>query len=318
MTRKNSKSGRVCNRNSFISNEAFNTSALDNGMEWLQYHNKLTEMAISSIEWEGLPDEIDKAFLERTLFFQGSILFYYDEEIEQYIVLPYTTEGTPDIYNVPTKRRAYASNGYNYDGLKPENSVIIYNNLIRTPSTLDMEIYSKRLSNLDRIMDVNLNAQKTPVLIVCDESQRLTMKNLYMQYDGNQPFIFGEKSQINPNSIQCLQTGAPYLLDKLWDTKTKVWNEALTYLGISNITTQKKERMLSDEVQRGQGGVMACRYSRMEARKQACEKINEIFGLDIKVYYRDDSMDKGENGDMGFPDPIESDKEEIELEDDLQ
>lgn len=288
MTRRKD-SGRVINKNSLISNEPFNVSALQNGAEWLQYHNKLTELAISSFEWENLPPEIDKAFLERTLFFQGSILFYKDEELNQFICLPYTSDGVPDIYNVPIKRRAYASNGYNYPNLNTENSVIIYNNLIRTPSTLDMEIFSKRLADLDRIMDVNLNAQKTPVLIVCDESQRLTMKNLYMQYDGNQPFIFGEKSQINPNSIKCLQTGAPYLLDKLWLAKEKIWNEALTYLGISNITEQKKERMLSDEVARGQGGVIASRYSRIEARRQAIEKINQIFNLDIKLTFQGES-----------------------------
>lgn len=284
--------GKVLNRNNLISNEPFNVSGIQNKASWLQYHNKLCEMALASIEWQGLPSEIDAAFLERTLFFQGAILFYKDEELGQFIALPFTSDGQPDIYNVPIKRRAYASNGYNYPNLTNENSVIIYNNLIRTPSTLDMEIYSKRLADLDRIMDVNLNAQKTPVLIVCDETQRLTMKNLYMQYDGNQPFIFGEKSQINPNSIKCLQTGAPYLLDKLWDAKTKLWNEALTYIGIANISAQKKERMISDEVARGQGGVIASRYSRIEARRQAVKKINEIFNLDIQVYFRGEIMEK--------------------------
>ena len=159
--------------------------------------------------------------------------------------------------------------------------------MLRTNSMLDVQMFSQRLANLDRAIDVNANAQKTPVLIQCDENQRLTMKNLYMQYDGNEPFIFGDKS-LNTNALKVLKTDAPYVADKLYQLKVEYWNEALTYLGISNVSVQKKERMIQDEVQRNQGGVIASRYPRLEARRQACEKINEMFGTDISVDYRED------------------------------
>ena len=76
--------------------------------------------------------------------------------------------------------------------------------------------------------------------------------------------------------------------DKLYQLKTQYWNEALTYLGISNLNMQKKERLVSDEVSRSQGGVIASRYSRLEARRQAAQKINDMFGLNIEVDYRED------------------------------
>ena len=155
---------------------------------------------------------------------------------------------------------------------------------------LDVEMFSKRLYNLDRAIDVNANAQKTPVLIQCDESQRLTMKNLYKQYEGNEPFIFGSKG-LDANGLKVLQTGAPYVADKLYELKTQIWNEALTYLGISNINVVKKERMITDEVTRNQGGTVASRYSRLESRRQACKQINEMFGLNIWVDYREDFQD---------------------------
>ena len=143
-------------------------------------------------------------------------------------------------------RTAYASNGYNKP-LDENNSVIIFNNMIHTPSAMEMELYAKRLWDIDRTVDTNVKAQKTPILITCDETQRLTMKNLYMQYDGNMPVIYADKN-ISPNSIKVLQTGAPYLADRLASLKTQIWNEALTYLGISNVNIVKKERILCDQI----------------------------------------------------------------------
>ena len=113
------------------------------------------------------------------------------------------------------------------------------------------------------------------------------MKNLYKQYEGNEPFIFGNKA-LNTKGLSVLKTDAPYVADKLYQLKTQIWNEALTYLGISNTNIVKKERMISDEVTRNMGGVIASRYSRLEARRQAAEQINKMFGTNIEVDYRED------------------------------
>lgn len=266
-------------------NTGFDESFDLNQATYIQYYNRLTELAISMFEWKNLPPTIDERFLELTLFSDGMAVFFKDDVLG-YLCLQCMIGGNLDVYRVPKYRRAYATNGYN-NALDETNSVIIFNNMLRTNSMLDVQMFSQRLANLDRAIDVNANAQKTPVLIQCDENQRLTMKNLYMQYDGNEPFIFGDKS-LNTNALKVLKTDAPYVADKLYQLKVQYWNEALTYLGISNVNVQKKERMLQDEVQRNQGGVIASRYPRLEARRQACEKINEIFGTNISVDYRED------------------------------
>ena len=148
-------------------------------------------------------------------------------------------------------------------------------------------MFSEKLADLDRTIQVNARAQKTPVLLKCDENQRLTMLNLYKEYDGNAPVIYGDKN-LNANGLTVLKTDAPYNADKLYQLKTQYWNEALTYLGISNINSVKKERMITDEVTRNQGGVVASRYSRLESRRKACDEINRMFGLDIWCDYRED------------------------------
>ena len=263
----------------------FAESAYMNNRTYLQYYNRLTELAISMFRWENLPETIDPRFLELCLFADGMAVFFEDDVLG-YLALQCMIGGQLNVYRIPNERRAYATNGYNKE-LDGKNSVIIFNNMVHTNSMLDVEMFSKRLYNLDRAIDVNANAQKTPVLIQCDDTQRLTMKNLYKQYEGNEPFIFGTKG-LDPNGLKVLQTGAPFVADKLYQLKTQIWNEALTYLGISNINVVKKERLITDEVTRNQGGTIASRYSRLESRREACRMINEMFGLNIWVEYRED------------------------------
>ena len=263
----------------------FEDSALLNNRTYLQYIEHLTELSISMFEYENLPDSVDWRFLELTLFEKGQALWFNDEVMGN-IVTMFASNGPFDIYKKPIRRHAFAINGYQND-LTDEDSVIIYNNLIRTNSILDVKMYARRLYNLDRAIDVNANAQKTPVLIVCDQEQRLTMLNLYKEFDGNAPVVFGDKA-LDLSGLKVLKTDAPYVADKLFELKNQTWNEALTRLGISNVAFQKKERMVSDEVMRSQGGVIASRYSRLEARRQALEKINDMFGLNVEVNYRED------------------------------
>lgn len=269
----------------------FGKSLAANAATYQLYVDRLMELSISMFQWEGVPDSIDVRFLETVLFQNGSAVFFKDGDLGDdvdgsYLALPVAMNGRWDVYNVPMQRRAYASNNYQKQ-LDKDDSVIIYNNMIRTNSILMCEVYARRLWNLDRIIDVNANAQKTPVLVVCDEQQRLTAINVYKEWDGNQPVIFGDKN-LDMKILQVLKTDAPYVGDKIYQLKTQVWNEALTYLGISNINYQKKERMISDEVLRNQGGTIASRYSRLDARRQAADQINRMFGLDIEVSYKED------------------------------
>jgi hypothetical protein len=258
---------------------------LQNQRTYLQYINRLTELSISMFEWKNLPDTIDARFLELALFNDGMAVFFKDE-VMGYLGLQVMIGGALDVYRIPITRTAFAQNGYQIK-LDTSNSVIIFNNMLHTNSILDVQDMSKRLYEIQRTIDVNVIQQKTPKIITCTENQRLVMKNLYSQYMGNEPFIFGDKN-LDLSGIKTLDTTSPYVADKLYDLKTQYWNEALTYLGISNVNTVKKERMITDEVQRNLGGTIASRYSRLFMRQQACEQINKMFGLNISVDYRED------------------------------
>ena len=258
---------------------------LQNQRTYLQYVNRLTELSISMFDWQNLPNTIDARFLELALFNDGMAVFFKDE-VMGYLGLQVMIGGALNVYTIPITRTAFAQNGYQMK-LDQSNSVIIFNNMLHTNSILDVQEISKRLYEIQRTIDINVIQQKTPKIITCTENQRLVMKNLYAQYMGNEPFIFGDKN-LDLSGIKTFDTTSPYVADKLYDLKTQYWNEALTYLGISNVNTVKKERMITDEVQRNLGGTIASRYSRLFMRQQACEQINKMFGLNISVDYRED------------------------------
>ena len=281
-------------------------SAVMNNATYIQYYNRLIELSIAMFDWTGLPDTIDPRFLELTLFKYGQAVFFKDEVIG-FLALTNAVQGGFDVYGYPVASRAYSPYNKYQKNLTLDDSVIIYNNYLRTPSSLDVEVFAKRLYNLDRVIDVNANAQKTPVLIKCAETQRLTMKNLYKEFDGNSPVIFGDNGLSDAN-FTVLSTEAPYVADRIYQLKTQIWNEALTYLGISNINVQKKERLITDEVSRNMGGVIASRYSRLNARQNACEKINKMFGLNVWCEYRDDYRELDELEDV-----TDDDKQEPEV-----
>lgn len=279
--------------------DLFESSAMLNNLTFQQYVERLTELTITVFEWKNLPFSVDSRYIELKLYENGCVV-YFNDEVMGNLCLDCITQGQLNVYGYPIKRRAYS--GYNnfQKMLNEDDSVIIWNNYMHTNSVMNINMFARKLYILDRVIDVNVNAQKTPCIVQGTEKQRLTLLNLYKQYDGNEPFIYGDKS-LDLNCLKVLQTGAPYIADRLYELKTQVWNEFLTYIGISNISTQKKERMVTDEVTRNLGGTIASRYSRLNSRREAVEKINNMFGTNIEVNYREDfqNIDNIDNDSIG-------------------
>lgn len=265
----------------------FGDSLKRNHKTYVMFYNRLFELAINSHEWVNLPDTIDPRYLEIALFTMGHALFFEDKELDGYLALRCNIQAPFDVYMVGTQRHAFSANGYTRM-LTNKDSVVIFNNYSRTNCLYDIEEYAERLYQIQRAIDVNVSLQKHMKLIACSENQQLVMKQLMMNYEGNIPFVFGDKS-FDPSSIVTLDIAAPFVADKLQILKRQIWNEALTYLGIENSNTEKKERLVSTEVDTNLGGVEAQRFTRLNARRDAAKKINSMFNLNISVKFREET-----------------------------
>ena len=287
---------------------------------YVKYRNQLMELGMSMIAWnfDKIPENqrtfLNDRQIEYHEYYKGATVFFKDEELDEFLCLPVMLSGPYDLDDMPKRRVAYSKNTNYKKELDESNSVVIFNNYLRIPSCYTVDHYAGLLSDLEESIAVNCKAQKTPIAILCNENERLSMQNLYEQFDGNYPFIFGQK-ELNVKDIKSINTGAPFVADKLYQIKMQLWNEALTYLGISNISYQKKERLVSDEVIRNMGGTIASRYTRLEIRREACEKIKKMFNVEVEVDYREDFRQTDDEnmvgteseGDDGKPTPMVKD-----------
>lgn len=286
----------------------FTDSLMLNDSTYIDYLNRFKRIALSIFEWVNLPKSMNARYLELCLYYTGQAAFLKDKDYG-FINTKAAANGYVNIYGLPTKINcfsySYQSIRTLYTGLNPNLSdkqfeyqknneaILVMNNWDRLPTAGSMELFAWRLYNAERTCDVNLNAQRTPLLLAVDEKQRLMMENLYNQYNGNQPFIFGDKNQINETSIKAINTLAPYVVDKISDYKKEIWNEALTYLGINNIAVKKKERLTENETNENNELVNLNLFAMLEPRKQACREFNEKYGLtgtdkEISVRVRSD------------------------------
>ena len=282
------------------------TTEFLNAYTQIDYLFRLKEYAINCFEWLNLPDTVDARFIENELFDQGRINFFKDKNLG-FLCLPVNESGPINIYNEPTKKYIYASDGFSRKR-NISNSVTIYNNFLRTPTFTTVNLYAIRLAEVQRTIDTNMLAQKTPVTIICPENERLAFKNVYNQVKSNRPVIWGT-SELNLDNYRVLNTQAPYVVDKLTLYKHDLWNECMTFLGVNNANQDKKERLVESEVGANDEQIEQARFNMLDARKQACEKINKMFGLNIDVKFRNDDVEKAYQLDkiyQMFPDLVDS------------
>ena len=255
-----------------------------NNLTFTDYFYRLSLIALSIFKWENLPNGINERWIEKYLFDIGECMFFKDP-ILGFRVSKSIDKGI-NVYNEPidlepestglTEPKTY-KNGI--------DAVLIKNNDLSIPTLPTLQLYAYRLADLTRAQDVNITAQKTPILIITSDRQKLTMKNVFNQWSGNEPVIYGDK-EMNIDGVKVLKTDAPIVFDKIQIQKHQLWNEVMTFLGVNNANQDKKERLVDDEVQANNEQVKICLDVMLKARQSACSEINRIFGTNIKVSAR--------------------------------
>lgn len=250
-------------------------SQLKNASVLNMYNRQFLTLAENVFEFGNIPNYIDTAYMNKCLVRKGSIVFFYDEVLETLLALPFRNLGNLDVYGRPNKIEAYSLNGYR-KVLNKNEYVIMYDNNGRYPIYLDIYEYAIRMALITRIIDINVLQQKTPRIITGDRNQIESLKAIVNNIDGNLESMI-TLDNINIEGLNVILEPAPYLSDKLEEEKNKIWSEFLRLIGVSNLSFQKKERNITDEISAMQGGTVASRYSRFEPRQKAVKEINEKF-----------------------------------------
>lgn len=252
------------------------------------YRKQLMGKCLSRFTWEGLPNGIDPRFIEATIFNNGYSVFYFDSFFELFMAMPATISGPLDIQDNPTGYRITRNGVYSRE-VSAGDSVCIWGNQIREPEIDIVLSYAARLAQIDRTIEIDLLNERNPMIVACSQDQRLTIQNLISKiYDG-EPVVWGTENLSMDNLANTIGvfplnqnagSGAVSSI-KHMESKSKIWGEALTMLGIMNVNSEKRERMVVEEAAANSGQVLASRESFMKPRELACEQINEKFGLQV-------------------------------------
>lgn len=252
------------------------------------YRKQLMGKCLSRFTWEGLPNGIDPRFIEATIFNNGYSVFYYDTFLELFMAMPATISGPLDIQDNPIGYRITRNGVYSRE-VSATDSVCIWGNQVREPEIDVVLSYAARLAQIDRTIEIDLLNERNPMIVACSQDQRLTIQNLISKiYDG-EPVVWGTENLSMDNLANTIgvfplnqNAGAGAVSSiKHMESKAKIWGEALTMLGIMNVNSEKRERMVVEEAAANSGQVLASRESFMKPRTLACEQINEKFGLEI-------------------------------------
>lgn len=320
-------------KTNYRQNYQFKENLLINNLTYIDYLDRFKKIALSLFEWVNLPPSMNSMWLEKCLFYNGQAAILKDKELG-FINTNCASNGYINIYGLPSSLNCYSfeyqSSRKLYTGLKPSltskqkeymetnEAILVMNNWDRTPTIGSMELFALRLYEAERTADVNIKAQKTPVMIVVDEKQRILMENLYSQYDGNKPYIFGDKDQLSENLLRSVNTQAPFIANDIMTYKKEIWNEALTFLGINNIMVDKKERLITDEANSNNELINLNLQASLGPRKEACRQFNEKFNFtgtdkEIDVRVRSDlhNIIKQAESIVSDYDNLEDIKEEV-------
>lgn len=252
----------------------------------------LVNIALMRYKWINLPDTVDQRFLEMGLLNTGSMAFFEDDVGD--IRALYMTYSQMDMTNNPTIFTVYS---YNYSAQRTiYNAVPCWCNWIRMPDIITVYYYAELLAELRQTVVVNSKAQKTPVLMVCDNKERLTLENLYQKYEGGAPVIYGSKDALknmlsNGNGdfgLKVLKTDAPYIADKIRQIEQDYWLECMTALGVDSTNRRKTDRFINSEIISDKGELEAMRKNGLIPRQECAEKVNKMFGTNISVEYNTD------------------------------
>ena len=253
---------------------------------FIRWQLDLYNLYTGLFRWEGMPLMIDLNKVEQWLMYRGSVAFFVDEYVGP-LILPYVTQGSLNAYGNPTTIRAYGMNGYQIV-LEPWQYVIIYDNRMKNINVNFLRQYAVRLAQMDTAIDINVAAQRTPVLLTAENEGQLTsLKKAYRKMRIGDPVI-AEIGQSIANGMKAFSTAAPIVFPDIQQQKLELLAEVLTFIGVPNRGKPKGERVITAEMDAINGHVYQERNNRLLCRQDACDRINADFGrygINLSVDY---------------------------------
>ena len=284
---------------------------VQNNQEFINMFQNYFTMALDQFAYDGLPETCDERFIERSMLLYGQAML---ARYEGAIISPAAANGANlNLYGYPIKGWGWGLNGFNHefrlfvpgaddsdvttkaasglelvDQYRDIEAVIGYDNPDRYPYVAYIFNAARRLADLMRSCDVAVQNLKAPYIISADETQKSSVEEAFRRRDENVGAMIFSKLTLNPDNFHVWPVNIDYnTLTAFWQQFRNIEGQLLEILGIdSNADTDKRERLLVDEVNANNERISANFVKRLHQRELWCERANKVLGTNISVHPR--------------------------------
>ena len=239
-------------------------------------------LALNMFTWENLPETMDSRYIENALYENGLCLVNDDKDLGL-ISVPCSYGANMNINGESTE---VITSGYNYvktiKYINNDNCVLIRNNDLAKPTRDYIANYAERMLEVEMCIRANINQQKFPWFINATEKTKKSLQLIFDKVENFEPFILANREIMGEAPLEVLTMSTPYVADKLNSYKYELEREILSFLSLNN-NFEKKERLLTDEVNSNNDFIHTNAMLMYKVRLQACEQINKKFGLNVRV-----------------------------------
>ena len=261
------------------------SSDIDNIKTESFLYQRFKLLALNMFKYGGLDDlNIEDRHIEEYLFSEGQCIWFEDPNYGL-MCLRGMGLGSPNVMEDPVK---YRVTGFNYTREIPADKCVrMGNNKLFMPTATAIEYFVNQLYEVVRTRDTNIKTLKLPFIMATNDKEVLTAKKILEEIEKNSWAVVVNKTIVNiDEAVKVLPTGVKPYTAELTDQYHDILNEALTYLGINNANTDKKERLITSEANANNQFIESCAEMFLESRRAAVEKINKMFGTNITVELR--------------------------------
>ena len=264
------------------------------------YRERLVNIALSQFDWDGLPEDCNRRYLEWMLLSTGTAALINPKNTYIWVSLGYTLQGNLDMYGDPADILGVSAIGG--PNIVPEHFELLYDNNTKTTLLTGIDLYARLLAETHATMRNNLLQQNRPYIIAAGTNMVQTIRQFFASlFNFSQAISVG--TQFDPETVKVLDLPTTPQYNDIMQHLQDIWDEALAMLGVTNMSS-KKERMITGEVQMAKQAADITMNSRLMNRVEFCERLNKKYGLNISVTARQ------ETSDTEFQDPTQQPEEE--------
>lgn len=171
-----------------------------------------------------------------------------------------------------------------------------------------IDIYAEQLASADGAIEVNLINSRSAFMAEAEtKAQADTIKEMYNNITNGDPIVVYKTNELSKDGLKVFFGNVKnnFIVDMVQDAKRSIMNELLTFLGIDNANTDKRERLITAEAE-SNNVELAANVEMWKRNIDNCVKrVNKMFPeLNFKMKLNFDPANsavekKGENNDAG-------------------